>query len=123
MLDLCCGIGADLLAFDRAGLPVNGVERDPVTAAVARPTPPAGLRIDIGAAEDADWRSAEAVFCDPARRAERGRTFDPAGFSPGLDFVLAAHRRPVRGRQARAGYGPRPGPGRLEAEWVSCAAG
>ena len=35
VLDLCCGIGADALAFVRAGLRVTGVERDPATAALA----------------------------------------------------------------------------------------
>jgi methylase of polypeptide subunit release factors len=36
LLDLCCGIGGDLVAAARAGLTVTGVDRDPVTAEVAR---------------------------------------------------------------------------------------
>ena len=36
VLDLCCGIGGDLLAFARAGLRATGVDRDPDTVEVAR---------------------------------------------------------------------------------------
>src|SRR5690625_1299561 len=36
VLDLCCGIGSDLIALARAGATVDGVEADPLTAAVAR---------------------------------------------------------------------------------------
>jgi len=36
VLDLCCGIGGDLVAFARAGLRVHGVDRDPLTLEVAR---------------------------------------------------------------------------------------
>ena len=35
VVDLGCGIGADLIAFARAGLRVRGVEQDPVRAAIA----------------------------------------------------------------------------------------
>lgn len=122
LLDLCCGIGADLLAFDRAGLAGTGVERDPVTAALARLN--TGRPVLVGTAEAADWQQAGAVFCDPARRSERGRTFDPAGFSPSLDFVLT-----VLGNTRLAAAKLAPGldhalvPAELEAEWVSLAGG
>lgn len=36
VLDLCCGIGGDLLGFGRAGLAAHGVDRDPLTVEVAR---------------------------------------------------------------------------------------
>ena len=39
MIDLGCGIGADLIAFARAGLDVAGVDLDPVTAAMAARQP------------------------------------------------------------------------------------
>lgn len=35
LLDLCCGIGGDLVAFARAGLAVTGVDRDPAAVAAA----------------------------------------------------------------------------------------
>jgi SAM-dependent methyltransferase len=122
LLDLCCGIGADLLAFGRAGLAGTGVERDPVTAALARLN--TGRPVLVGTAEAADWRTAGALFCDPARRSERGRTFVPAGFSPSLDFVLT-----VLGNTRFAAAKLAPGldhalvPPELEAEWVSLAGG
>lgn len=122
VLDLCCGIGADLLAFDRAGLSGTGVDRDPVTAALARHN--TGRPVLVGAAEASDWRQAGAVFCDPARRTDRGRTFDPAGFSPSFDFVLT-----ILGdtRFAAAKLGPGLDhalvPAECEAEWVSLAGG
>lgn len=121
VLDLCCGLGADALAFVRAGLRVSAVERDPETAALAAANI-AGLpvRISTGPAEQADWAAAESVFLDPARRGARGRTFDPAAYSPSFDFVTE-----VLGsaRYAAAKLGPGIGhaliPDDLEAEWVS----
>jgi SAM-dependent methyltransferase len=121
VLDLCCGIGSDALAFVRAGLRVEAVELDPDTAAVAAANT-AGLpvRIRTGLAEQADWPSAESVFCDPARRTARGRTFDPAAYSPGFEFVL---RLLTGARYAAAKLGPGIAhglvPAELEAEWVS----
>jgi SAM-dependent methyltransferase len=122
VLDLCCGIGADLLAFRQAGLAATGLERDPVTARLAELN--TGCPVMLGEAEQADWRAAEAVFCDPARRTDRGRTFDPAGFSPSLDFVLT-----VLGTARYAAAKLAPGlehaliPAGVEAEWVSFGGG
>jgi SAM-dependent methyltransferase len=121
VLDLCCGIGSDALAFARAGLRVSGVERDPATAKLAAANT-AGLpvRISTGAAEQADWRSAESVFLDPARRGARGRTFDPAAYSPSFGFVTEVL---LETRYAAAKLGPGIGhaliPDAVEAEWVS----
>lgn len=122
LLDLCCGIGADLLAFQRAGLRATGLERDPDTAAIAAAN--TGLPVLVGGAEQADWRSAEAVFCDPARRTDRGRTFDPAAYSPSFGFVLQ-----LLGQARYAAVKLAPGldhrliPAGVEAEWVSFAGG
>ncbi|MEO7287788.1 MAG: SAM-dependent methyltransferase [Jatrophihabitantaceae bacterium] len=122
VLDLCCGIGADLLAFDRAGLPASGVELDRTTAAIAAGN--TGLPVVLGRAEDADWRAAEAVFCDPARRTDRGRTFDPAGFSPSFDFVrqLLAEAR-LAAIKLAPGLDHALIPAGVEAEWISYAGG
>jgi SAM-dependent methyltransferase len=128
VLDLCCGIGADVLAFAAAGLRVTGVERDPETAAVAAANlavlAPGSGRIEVGDAERADWRTAEAVFLDPARRTSSGRTFDPASFSPDFSFVLDV----LKGsRLAAAKLAPGLDhalvPPDIEAEWVSFAGG
>lgn len=125
VLDLCCGIGSDALAFARAGLRVEAVERDPDTAAVAiANTAGEPVRIGIGSAEQSDWRSAESVFLDPARRGSRGRTFDPAAYSPGFGFVLEVL---TGARHAAAKLGPGMDhaliPAGLEAEWVSFGGG
>ncbi|MGX7681005.1 THUMP-like domain-containing protein [Jatrophihabitans sp. DSM 45814] len=131
VLDLCCGIGADALAFERAGLVVEAVEREPATAQIARANLAAGAagdagpaRVIVGAAEDADWSTAESVFIDPSRRSARGRTFDPAAYSPAFDFVTEVIRTAT---WAAAKLGPGldhalipPG---VEAEWTSFRAG
>ncbi len=87
--DLGCGLGLDALAMVAAGIEVRAVEKDPVTAFLAGAN--LGSDVRVGAAEDAgdlvEW--ADAVFCDPARRTARGRSWDVADLSPGWDFVLA----------------------------------
>ncbi|MDQ2836685.1 MAG: SAM-dependent methyltransferase, partial [Actinomycetota bacterium] len=122
VLDLCCGIGADVLAFQRAGLAVTGIERDPRTAAIAAAN--TGAPIVVGNAEDADWAGAQAVFCDPARRTGRGRTFDPAGFSPPYGFVTSMLSQ-LRFAAAKLAPGLDHAliPAGVEAEWVSFAGG
>jgi SAM-dependent methyltransferase len=125
VLDLCCGLGSDALAFARAGLRVDAVERDPQTAALAAAnTAGKPVRITTGSAEQADWRAAESVFLDPARRGARGRTFDPAAYSPSFDFVTEVL---ANAGFAAAKLGPGIGhaliPDGVEAEWVSFGGG
>jgi hypothetical protein len=82
------------------------------------------VRISTGSAEQADWRSAESVFLDPARRGARGRTFDPAAYSPSFGFVTEVL---LGMRYAAAKLGPGIGhalvPEGVEAEWVSFGGG
>lgn len=90
--DLCCGIGADLLALAGRGVPVEGVDADPLTVAVARANIEA-----LGLTEHARVREGDVnavavgghplLFCDPARRGGRGRVFDPAAYSPPWDVA------------------------------------
>ena len=94
VLELGCGIGADLIARARAGATGEGVERDPLTAEVARANL-AALGLDglaavrVGDALEADPAGHAAVFADPGRRTSRGRVFDPRSYEPPLDEVLA----------------------------------
>ncbi len=94
VVDLGCGIGADALAFVRAGLEVLAVERDPDTAAVAA----ANLADAVGAgaaevrcadAEQIALDADDAVFLDPARRNDRGRLWRIEDFSPPWSLVSA----------------------------------
>ena len=71
--DLGCGLGADTIAFARAGMRVFAVEADPATAALARANLVAlGLadraKVVGGDATAVDLSEVDAVFCDPARR-------------------------------------------------------
>lgn len=97
VLDLGCGIGLDALAFANAGMRVKAIDRDAVTVAVASMNA-AALDVDsLMSVERADVTSAQvseyftdadAVFADPARRADRRRLFRPEDWSPPLSWVL-----------------------------------
>ncbi|MFI0447616.1 SAM-dependent methyltransferase [Actinomadura sp. 6N118] len=124
-LELGCGIGGDLIARARAGVPGVGVELDPLTAAVARANIEA-----FGLGELASVREGDAtrqdpggygtVFADPGRRTARGRVFDPRSYEPPLDTVLE-----LAGRAGGACVKVAPGipheavPDGAEAEWIS----
>ncbi|MEW5543178.1 methyltransferase domain-containing protein, partial [Streptomyces cyaneofuscatus] len=74
--DLCCGIGGDAIALARAGIAVLAVDRDPLTAEVARANAEAlGLAdlIEVRCADvtEIDTSPYDAVFVDPARRGGR----------------------------------------------------
>jgi SAM-dependent methyltransferase len=125
--DLCCGIGADTLAFARAGLRVTAVDADPVTAAVTATNAAAlGLadRVEVRCAEAStvDLSEVDAVFCDPARRADGSgrRTFDPRAYSPPWDFVVGlADTVPATALKVGPGIDHALIPPTAEAEWVS----
>ena len=76
VVDLGCGIGADLIAFARAGLIVRGIEIDPLRAAIARANLTAlGIdgRVEAGDALETPIADDEVAFVDPARRDGSGR--------------------------------------------------
>ncbi|MBO2463014.1 THUMP-like domain-containing protein [Actinomadura violacea] len=125
VLELGCGIGADLMARSRMGLTGDGVERDPLTAEVAEANVTAfdlgGLaRVRVGDALDETPDGYDAVFADPGRRTARGRVFDPRSYEPPLDAVLdLAGRTPAACVKVAPGIPHEAVPDGAEAEWVS----
>ncbi|WP_189958471.1 class I SAM-dependent methyltransferase [Streptomyces alanosinicus] len=141
--DLCCGIGGDAIALARAGIRVLAVDRDPLTAAVARANAEAlGLDelIEVREADvtEVDTDGYDAVFVDPARRGVRsggaarsasmrgggratgGRIFDPEAYSPPLSWAVeAARRAPHAALKVAPGVPHEAVPADAEAEWIS----
>ena len=91
--DLGCGIGGDALALAGLGLPVLAVERDEATAALATVNFMAFPDVEVLCADalelDLAARGIDAVFADPARRADGRRIADPEQWSPALSRILA----------------------------------
>ncbi len=123
--DLCCGIGGDALALARAGVRVLAVDRDPLTAAVARAN-----AAELGVADLVEVRCADvaevgtagydAVFVDPARRGGRGRVFDPEAYSPPLSWAVdKARTAPHAALKIAPGIPHEVIPREAEAEWIS----
>ncbi|QFQ99846.1 class I SAM-dependent methyltransferase [Streptomyces phaeolivaceus] len=124
--DLCCGIGGDAIALARAGIRVLAVDRDPLTAAVARANADAlGLAelIEVREADVTEVETAgyDAVFVDPARRSSgRGRIFDPEAYSPPLSWAVAtALKAPRAALKIAPGIPHQAIPAEAEAEWIS----
>ena len=121
VLDLCCGIGGDLIAFARAGPAVTGVDRDPAAVAAARANLaalglPGTVRLGAAAVEPG-W---PAAWVDPARRSGGRRVFDPRAYSPPLSFVTElAAAVPLTGAKVAPGIPHEAVPAGAEAEWVS----
>jgi len=127
--DVCCGVGGDAIAFARAGLRVVAVDRDPLTAAVARANVEAlgyGEAVQVleadaqEALESGSLDAADAGFVDPARRGGRGRVFDPSAYSPPFSFVadLAARFPATVAKVAPGIPHDLPADG-VETEWIS----
>ncbi len=134
VVDLGCGIGSDAVAFVRAGLDVLAVERDPVTADVARANlagavaaapQDRGADVEVVVADVTDvlaagLRPGDGVFADPARRDARGRLWRAQDFSPDLSVLLAlAAPDRVLGIKLGPALPHALVPGDAEAEWVS----
>lgn len=96
LTDLGCGLGADTIAFARAGINVHAVEADPVTAAItAHNLEQLGLDAVVTCtdAQSVALDRVGAAFCDPARRVHGAgvrrtrRVFRPEDYSPPWDWV------------------------------------
>lgn len=117
VVDLCCGIGSELLALAAAGAAPIGVDIDPLTAAVAT----ANTAAPVECADATTRALPEAcVFIDPARRHARGRVFDPAAYRPPWSFVLGLlGDRPAAAAKVAPGIPHDLVPAGVETEWVS----
>ncbi len=93
MADLGCGIGGDTIALARISR-VVAIDRDPLRLAIAR------VNAEVyGVAERTDFllgdirsvplANVEAAFCDPGRRSDGRRIFDPRHYEPPLGAVTA----------------------------------
>jgi SAM-dependent methyltransferase len=91
VIDLGCGIGSDSLAFARAGLEVVAVDVDPATAAVAQANLASLAEVICADADEVAEQlltPGAGVFCDPARRNDRGRLWRVEEFEPRWSTVL-----------------------------------
>lgn len=92
VLDACCGIGADALAFAGMGAQVLGLDLDPARVAIARHNAAAlGLespRFEVADVSQGIPAGYDLVFFDPARRDAQGRRiFDVERYLPPLSTV------------------------------------
>jgi SAM-dependent methyltransferase len=88
--DMCCGIGADALAFAAAGAQVLAVDLDPLRAEMARLNAEAlGLPLIVQTADARDLDpDADLLFFDPARRDDQGRRIHGVeGYQPPLSSL------------------------------------
>lgn len=125
-LDLCCGLGSELVALARAGFDVTGVDLDPQALEVATANLAALClpgQVIAADARTVDTSGAGVVVADPARRGPAGRIRDPEQFSPPWSWVRELLARP--GIRACVTTTPalahRDIPPDCEAEWVDDA--
>jgi len=90
VVDVCCGIGSDALAFAQVSADVHGLDIDPVRVAMAQLNADAlGLRATFEVADARDGvPDCDFIFFDPARRTETGRRiYDVEAYQPPLSLV------------------------------------
>jgi len=91
VLDVCCSIGSDALAFAEAGCEVIGLDIDPVRVAIAEHNANVmgvSARFDVRDVTQASFDKIDVVFYDPARRKSDGnRIFDVEQYIPPLSLV------------------------------------
>lgn len=125
VVDLGCGIGAESLALADAGIQVQAVEIDPVTAQLAefnlRAHPHA--TITVGDAETFPLDDAQGAFLDPARRTSghrnTARITDASEYSPGLDFAYGIAERMPTAIKLGPGFDRAEIPATAHAQWTS----
>ena len=129
VVDLCCGIGGDLLALAGTVAGTNsgvgevlGVDRDPLHLRMAARNADAyGVAVQtwLGDVREAELSGADAVFVDPARRAG-GRRLRTGESEPPLQWCTAlAGRVPAVGIKAAPGLDRASVPAGWEVEFVA----
>jgi SAM-dependent methyltransferase len=122
--DLGCGLGGDALALAARG-PVVAVDRDPLRLAlVAANARALGLTAQVQCVQrdlvTEGPPSADALFCDPARRTGGKRIFDVAAYQPPLETVLSWRAQtPSLAVKLAPGIDPRALPADCELEFIS----
>ncbi|MFN8562172.1 MAG: class I SAM-dependent methyltransferase [Anaerolineae bacterium] len=112
IVDACCGIGADSMAFAQARGDVIGLDIDPLRVAMARLNAEAlGVDARFEVADVCDGvPDADLIFFDPGRRGNNGkRIFDVERYQPPLSTIRgwqggaswSSCRRASSGRRCR----------------------
>lgn len=123
--DLCCSIGGDALAMAAVGLRVTAVDRDPLRLAMAAANAEAlGLASKLTLLQRdlvaEPLPAADALFCDPGRRAGGRRRFDVEAYEPPLSLVLGWRAQtPALGVKLAPGVDLASVPNDIEVEFVS----
>lgn len=116
VLDLCCGIGADAVAMNEAGLDVTAIDLDPPRAWMAGVN--AGCPSRVADVEEIEL-GGDGFHLDPSRRDEKGRRIRYDLLTPGPAFI----ERACEGRTGavklppgvtRGDEGGEPPPGEIE---------
>jgi hypothetical protein len=122
IVDLCCGIGGDLMALAQRGRAV-GVDSDPMVAVLADANakllePPAATVVTDDAINMAPHEG--AWHCDPDRRADGRRTTTAEAFQPSLESLntLLARNANAAIKLAPATEAPDEWAKRGELEWL-----
>lgn len=93
VLDLCCGIGTDSIAFAQAGAIVDAVDYDELRIAIAKyNASQLNLKINFICADirEIDTQNYDIIFYDPARRDANGkRIYDVEQYIPPLSLINA----------------------------------
>ena len=120
VVDFGCGIGADSLAFTLAGLDVAAIESDPVAALYAAANAPEA-KVTCADGLAAELPEADAIWLDPARRAEDGRRISsPERWTPPFSRALSLARGfPLAGIKVAPGIAYHALPPRAFVEWIS----
>lgn len=124
VLDLCAGIGGDLVALAARG-PAKGLDRDPLVVRIAAANLSAlgcaAGRAEVGEALDAPVDEADAWHVDPDRRPQGRRTSRVALGSPSQEQLDALRQRNGRAaiKLAPAADVPPAWAEEAELEWIS----